>query len=266
DGHYLTEAYDAVIDPAFAAGQTPRREAHATAPPGDADVYVLGGTSNHFHWLLDLLPRLAAVRPAAPPALLLVDSAHGPRQAEALEIARTALGLPPMTVRPLPDGIVGVRRAEIASVPSRAFAVAFWRRVAGPPAPRRGLFVRRGAVGRRRLANEDRVGALLAARGFECVDPGALSFAEQMVLFREAAVVVGTHGAALANIIFMAAGGTVAEIVAAGTPTPFPALSQAAGLRHGVLAADVMGDTPEARLNADLALPEAAVEALLERL
>ncbi|MGE0719049.1 MAG: DUF563 domain-containing protein [Alphaproteobacteria bacterium] len=266
DGLYLAEAYDAVFDPAFAAGLAPRREALAAAPPGDAVAFVLGGSSNHFHWLLDFLPRLASVRPEAPPALLLVDAAFGPRQAEALEIARTALGLPPMPVRPLPDGVVGVRRAEIASAPSRAFAVAFWRRIGGPSAPRRRLFVRRGAVGRRRLLNEDRIAALLAPAGFESVAPGALAFADQMALFRDAAVVVGTHGAALANIVFMAEGGTVAEIVAAGTPTPFPALSQAAGLRHGVLAADVMGDTPEARLNADLTLPEAAIEALLERL
>ncbi|MCC7276629.1 MAG: hypothetical protein IT561_28460, partial [Alphaproteobacteria bacterium] len=125
DGLYLAEAYDAIFDPAFAAGLLPRRDALAAAPAGEAEMFVLGGSGNHFHWLLDFLPRLAL---ASAGTTRLVTADFGPRQRESLDFALAALGLPALPVRPLPDGVVGVRHATVPTAPARAFAVAFWRR------------------------------------------------------------------------------------------------------------------------------------------
>ncbi|BBK33110.1 uncharacterized protein DUF563 [Stella humosa] len=270
DGLYLAEAYDAVFDPAFAAGIEGRRQALAAAPPGDADIFVLGGSSNHFHWLLDFLPRLALAATPDVPATVVVHADFHPAQRPALDLAAGALGLPELNLRPVPDGVVGVRRARMPLAVGRPAAVAFWRHVlaaAGiPHRPHRRLFVRRGNVERRRLVDEDASARFLALHGFEAVDPGRLAFAQQAALFAEAAVVVGPHGAALANAAFMAPGGTLVEFVGRDAPTPFANLASAAGLRYGALRLDTAGTTPAEHLNADLHLPAGALEALVRGL
>ncbi|MGH1556659.1 glycosyltransferase family 61 protein [Caulobacter segnis] len=52
----------------------------------------------------------------------------------------------------------------------------------------------------------------LAARGFAIVRPETMSPSEQVALMREAEVVVGASGAALANAIFLPRGARVVEI------------------------------------------------------
>jgi len=66
--------------------------------------------------------------------------------------------------------------------------------------PRR-IFLRRNSRVRR-LANSDAIERLLVSRGFAVVEPEKLSFAMQVQLFRQAEVIIGATGAALANIIF----------------------------------------------------------------
>jgi capsular polysaccharide biosynthesis protein len=52
----------------------------------------------------------------------------------------------------------------------------------------------------------------LAARGFMIVRPEKLGAAEQVALMRDAEVVVGASGAALANAVFLPRGARVVEI------------------------------------------------------
>jgi capsular polysaccharide biosynthesis protein len=82
---------------------------------------------------------------------------------------------------------------------------------AGGPGPRR-LYLSRRDDNKRRLLNEDELEAEMAARGFTVVSPENLPVAEQVALFRDAAVVVAPTGAALANCMFMAPGAAVFEI------------------------------------------------------
>lgn len=64
------------------------------------------------------------------------------------------------------------------------------------------LFILRGANSRRQLRNEAELAEHLTHRGFRSVDPGKLSWVEQVQLFRRASCVVGVHGAALTNIVY----------------------------------------------------------------
>ena len=74
------------------------------------------------------------------------------------------------------------------------------------------LYIQRNpeSVGNGRfVGNIEEVERLIFARGFKGVDPGKMSVAEQMAIFRDAEVVVSPIGAALANLIFAPPGCTV---------------------------------------------------------
>ena len=84
---------------------------------------------------------------------------------------------------------------------------------------RRVLLVRSPKRGRS-LTNVDAVRRLCALRGFEVVDTEAWSLSDQIELFRNTRVIVGVHGAGLANIIFRrGAPLTLVELI---PPGPFP--------------------------------------------
>jgi capsular polysaccharide biosynthesis protein len=81
--------------------------------------------------------------------------------------------------------------------------------------PVRRLYVTRGQVKHtRRVENEAALVATLAPLGFEVIDPGALSPADQVRAFAEAEYVVGPHGAGLTNLAFCAPGAAVIELFA----------------------------------------------------
>jgi capsular polysaccharide biosynthesis protein len=90
--------------------------------------------------------------------------------------------------------------------------------VTGPRTP---IYLTRGnQLNNRRVVNEEQVLALLSERGFTALDPGALSVAEQIRACATASVIVGAHGAGLANIMFAGPGAAVVELFPAGDALP----------------------------------------------
>lgn len=65
----------------------------------------------------------------------------------------------------------------------------------------------------RLLANEITLFTELRKLGFVAIEPGALSFRDQIRIFSEAEIVVGLHGSAFANIIFSRPGCIVIDIL-----------------------------------------------------
>lgn len=65
----------------------------------------------------------------------------------------------------------------------------------------RKIFIRRNS-GYRNVSNAIEIERRLVGLGFEVVEPETLSFAQQVVLFSSASVVVGATGAAFANLVF----------------------------------------------------------------
>lgn len=65
----------------------------------------------------------------------------------------------------------------------------------------------------RLLANEIPLFTELRKLGFVAIEPGALSFRDQIRIFSEAEIVVGLHGSAFANIIFSRPGCIVVDIL-----------------------------------------------------
>lgn len=64
------------------------------------------------------------------------------------------------------------------------------------------VYVSRADANRRQVENEEEVVLLLDKYGFMSIEPGRLPFCEQVRLFSGADIIVGPHGAGLANMIW----------------------------------------------------------------
>lgn len=65
----------------------------------------------------------------------------------------------------------------------------------------------------RRVANFAELAGTLTNLGVTPVDPGAMSPVDQVLLFRDASLVIGPHGAGLTNVLFMDPGSLVIELL-----------------------------------------------------
>jgi capsular polysaccharide biosynthesis protein len=175
---------------------------------GSLGVLTTRGVDNYYHFMTDVLPRLELLRRAqTEPDRYLVNRTTG-FQRELLE----TLGITEdRTVASAIHPHVRADRLVVPSLPDSHLRtppwVTSWLRQqflpADPAPPHRRLYVTRGnRKHTRHVENEAEVLDALAALGFETVDPGALTVAEQVRLFAEAEIVVGAHGAALTNLVF----------------------------------------------------------------
>ena len=222
------------------------------APPLEFDgrlgVLASRGDSNYYHFLMDVLTRVGVLEQApdvAPPERWYVP-AQSRFQLELLDL----FGIGPE--RRVDAAEHPHVRAECLVVPgppamtekNPPWAVEFLRGRLLPhidtSGPRRSIYITRGpSANNRAIVNEPAVAELLAARGFESVDPGTLPVAEQIRAFATAEIIVAPHGAALANLIFASAGAAVVELFPAGCLLPdyWRLASSVPGLRYRYVSA-----------------------------
>lgn len=217
------------------------------------------GSADYAHWLVDDLPRLAAlselrrVRPYA--KLVLVTPDCGPVQnaihAQSAGAIAVSLGIDdvallgvdreariffqelylvtPVTHHPVlksPDAMrfVAERLPHAPGLPDASA-----RR---EPPPGR-LFVPRRWTGARDLANQAEIAALLAGHGFVTVDVADMPVLDQARLFSGAAMVIGCMGPSMANTLFCAPGARIGCLAPQGwVETFFWDLAAARGQRY----------------------------------
>jgi hypothetical protein len=190
---------------------------------GSLGVLATRGDHSYYHFLLDVLPRLAILdTPGVPtPERWYVPLQRG-FQREILELA----GFPPKAdvfdsdlvthVRAEALLVPGLPDAELRTPP---WTVPYIRERLRPPnlerVPGRRIYVTRGSERHNRtVTNEEDVVELLAGRGFTVVDPGTMPVTEQIRTFGGAEWIVAPHGAALANLAFASPGASVVELFA----------------------------------------------------
>ena len=207
---------------------------------GSVATLNLRNSHNYYHWLVEILPRLATLRQMGfAPDYFLVDC-HTPSQRSALAL----LGIPDRElIQPHAGLMLQASELLLPCFPTpgciHEFRAMFWRTVRSDSTVRsenlpRRLFISRRNARTRRLENDDEVESLLKRRGFETHFLENYSFAEQARLVNNADVVVGVHGAGLANLVFAHSGARVVEIVDGDRYNRrlYPELSQVVGLRH----------------------------------
>jgi len=199
--------------------------------------------NGHYHTLIDNLPRLLSLR-ASPFAeldtiKLLCPGSLSPVESYLLERfcpENVEIFSPPAGPRYRLENLV------FTPFKTRRFAGYLPQRYAEPirsillpkrPSTRAGrLFISRENAPKRTISNQPALCKALARRGFEKVILEDLPFEEQIQRFYDAEVIVGPHGAGLANMLF-ANPGTVVELF----PSPFLAphyfyLSKSLGHRY----------------------------------
>lgn len=226
---------------------------------------------NHYHWLIDSLPRVMGLHHPLVAALPVVRlfvcgtlSEDRRRMLRALlpsnvEVAsvspRTRIRARRFVLLPF---LAGDRAGYLPAAyhdffRPRAFAE-FGVEPAGKPTRR--ILVSRAGAPKRRIANQTELDEKLATHGFEALRLETLSLSQQMNCFASAEAVVAGHGAGLTNLLF-AGCCKVLEIFAGQPLNHYRLLAAGLNQSYGNLVGDKAGK------NFDLTAP---VPIVLERL
>jgi capsular polysaccharide biosynthesis protein len=222
------------------------------APPlevtGRLGVLASRGDGNYYHFLMDVLTRIGVLEQA--PEVAPPDRWYVPAQTRFQRELLDLFGIgPAQRLDAAEHPHVRVECLVVPGPPAMTeknppWAVEFLRSRLLPQVdtsgPRRSIYVTRGpSANNRSIVNEPALAELLAARGFESVDPGTMSVAEQIRAFATAEIIVAPHGAALANLIFAGPGAAVVELFPAGCLLPdyWRLASSVPGLRYRYVSA-----------------------------
>lgn len=191
-------------------------ESEVASLDGRAVLVGLPTGRNYFHWLLEAVSRWLLARDQIDADVRMLVPKIGPMERSAL----TAVGVPDDRIVVVPkcallhveELIVPPRglRSSVRILPSATSAL---RSVASSSGESRGrFFVSRTEAWRRRIDNEPEVRLVLERHGFEAIHSEKLDVARQIELFSTAEVVLGLHGAGLANFVFAPPGATLVEL------------------------------------------------------
>ena len=211
-----------------------------------ASLWGLG----HYHWVLEVLPRLLFLerfdRLRGMP--LIVQHGVTQTQRESLQM----LGIRPERIIEFNGSHWQVEhlyyiQPGLCANPTPLHAQ--WLRERFAPHSTtcsRRLYVSREDATVRRVVNEGKVVEELLPYGFEVVALGGMSFADQVQLFNEAEIIVGPHGAGFTNAVFAQPGATLIELFSPSYINGcFWALANACGHRYGFTVGTQCGDDIE---------------------
>jgi capsular polysaccharide biosynthesis protein len=168
----------------------------------------------YHHWLTECLLKLEFVDPSQHVIVLPTDYPA---------FAKETLAMYPLAdILELPAG-QGLRASSLTLVGNphsahfnpehlRALKTRIVEHCAGPGPQAERVYITRRGEPLRRVENENEVIQTLEEFDFEIVDPGSMSFADQVRLFSGCRVLVSVHGAGLTNCMFMPEGARVLEL------------------------------------------------------
>jgi hypothetical protein len=117
----------------------------------------------------------------------------------------------------------------------------------------------------RKLVNAAEIEDILSQHGFALIDPGKLSFREQVSLFANAKVIIGPTGAAMANAIFCQPGTEVGILMATHKHMIYkywPAMLTPLKINVSYLLGTIVGNQSRG-IHGDFVVPESAISDFL---
>lgn len=216
-------------------------------------------STSYFHWLVEYLPRLQFLqeidRQQGRKSQLVVDASMPKWQVDSLRL----MGYTPADLLPWNGRASFVRNLVIPAYPRRLCepdrrfsmvspsALKWLRSTVTSHLPSTGsaqaasfserILISRGQAAGRRVVNEQELLNVLSKRGFVAYSLEDLSFEDQVRLFMGAKVVIGPHGAGLANMIF-SQDLKVIELCGGPANASFFTLAASLGFNYGFLRCD----------------------------
>lgn len=171
--------------------------------------------SNYFHWFMDGLTRLVHLDSFPAGCRIIIPGNPAPFAMRSIEL----LGLTDRVIQ-AGAGDLEVERYWFAGPTMLSGCPdplgVGWLRDRFLAAPKevgnRKIYIERSAP-TRNLTNAAEMRDFFREKGWEIIDPGALSLDEQIATFGEAAAIAGTHGAAMTNLLWAPAGTRVLEFM-----------------------------------------------------
>ena len=202
---------------------------------------------NYFHWIMECLPRLAVLEPYQH----LLDGIIIPTRSRSFHYeSLRALGIDSNCL------IEASGRLHLKA--EHLFATDYSARDNPPPwlhqwykekviqplgltvKPGRKIYISRADAARRKVSNCEEIEQMVSALQFEVITLGQLSFIEQAKIFYTSDLIIGEHGAGLANLVFCREGTKVIEIFSAFWMYPcFYAIAKAARLEYHFLVTEL---------------------------
>lgn len=233
--------------------------------PGTSAIVHSAGSRNYYHWTIEIMPRLFALREAMREGrvqpdrvLLFYDEPHGfvmdsihtllPDLAPLVQVVRdnlTRLERCCFFVDATPDAPYENHLAHTSrlKVCTGLLSEAIDQRLASRPAatPGRAWLISRADAPTRRLVGEELLLESFADLGLERAQFTGLGIAEQMAMMADARLIVAPHGAGLTNTIHCRPGTAVVEV---NVPSfvrrcrSFADIAMYRGLQYGLAIAD----------------------------
>jgi capsular polysaccharide biosynthesis protein len=223
------------------------RQIKATQIEGTVAVVGTAGADIYYHWMMDVLPRLALINKMLPLDSIdyfITEFGDHPFQYETLKKA----GIPSQKIIKSNDNWHFHVKASRLIVPSLAgeldqpnlFQVQYLQKLFGDiksrALPGRRIYISRKNTGRRMIVNEEDVLQLLSKYSFEIIQCEDLSVEEQVAIFSGSSAIIGSHGSAMTNLVFCAAGTKVIDLFNPSHINPcFWYISQWVNLEYHVL-------------------------------
>ncbi len=173
----------------------------------------VGGNGNYYHFLANYFPMFAFLTQVRGERCTVAMRNGMPESVKNIvEDLLASIAGRPVDVVTLDAGVYALDDVVFPTVAATELACAAVRRWLIPFVLRKQgqretgalkIFIRReGSATGRNLVNQPEVEAWFTARGYMPVNPGALPFEEQIMLFTRASHVAGVEGAAFANLLF----------------------------------------------------------------
>jgi hypothetical protein len=207
-------------------------------------VYIpalVPGYWNYYHLLIDCLPRTLLSLQTSAPAQILVTQFQAARlqRAQGNQLSQLAnvfglrgrLEIVDGDLLHLERAIIPKQRVRFIASVIQIFQDVGARSYEGRA--QRRIYVSRKLTTARRVINDDAVVELLRDFEFEPVYLEQMPLAQQIKLFRESNVVIGPHGAGLANIVFSPPGTTLIEFLQESGSYKMPIFSELTALAKG---------------------------------
>jgi capsular polysaccharide biosynthesis protein len=190
---------------------------------GTVAVIGTAGANIYYHWMLDILPRLALVTKN----ISLNEVDYFITEFAGLSFQKETLhkiGVPENKIVASNDNWNFHIKADTLLVPSLAgpldqptsFQVDFLKSmykdcISTKPAFRK-IYISRKKTGRREIVNEEELLSCISKQNFEVIHCEEMKVGEQAQLFSEAAVIICSHGSALTNLAFCKPGTIILDI------------------------------------------------------